>query len=422
MPPSIRYLTTLTIILLLIPTLNHAEVTVIAEDNSGEKNIVLYFLNGIIVYNSLINETLILETPTNISLKEGFEQKVLHLVQYNLIFNETIQAYTFNATSGYVGFFLSRIEIRSKPMEQMYESMVRGLFTPASTLMQGSIEVPEEVSGYLKNLHLKVVEVVKPEYEMWFKGMYGYDIKSVGPLGIAATAAYFIQFVFIDYDPSGVPRAIDEVIDSRRGDCDDMSRILVELLNAYGIPAVVCVGYVNIDNFNFTMPIENVTYKYVNCGPHAFVMAYIPNEGWLSLDLLAFTFLKRPFVFEGYTRETTIEEELVQEHLRLHQSLNATQVMALLREEEALELLGKPLTLEAVMKYFQGLVGIESVTPLNMLNESGTKNVSKGEGVRVVTLVEYVVGIAIASLALVVLLISSTKRGGQRTVKFPPIP
>lgn len=400
--------------LLLVPMLSNI---VIADSSNYAESFTLYFLNGIIIYDSLVNDTLILETPINISLKEGFEQRVMHLVQYNLFFNESIGVYTFNATRGYIGFFLSRIEVHGTSMEQAYSSVMRALLAPALTSIPGPIEIPEGVSNYTKSPHLKIIEVVKPEYERWFVRTYGYSIKDAGPLGIVATAAYFVQHVFIDYDPSSMPKTIDEVIDTRRGDCDDMSRVLVELLNAYGIPAVMCVGYVHVSNFNFTMPIENVTYKYVDCGPHAFVMAYIPNRGWLSLDLLAFTLLSRPFVFEGYSRETAVEEELVQEYLRLHRSLNAAQVLVLLREEEALKLLGKPITFEAVMRYFQSLLGIEKIAPPSVLNETDTGDIDSKKAGGVETPVPgmvYVAGAAIALIVLIVFLIVLTKRASHR--------
>lgn len=396
---STRLLAALIVVLILVPMFNEGAVTI--EGNSDTESYTLYFLNGIVVYDSLINETLVLETPINISLKEGFEQRVVHIVQYNLFFNETIRAYTFNATRGYVGFFLSRVEVYNKPMKQAYESVIKALLAPTSSSTSSSIVIPEEASNYLKTPHSKIVKVVKPEYERWFKETYGCDVKDVGPLGIAATAAYFVQFVFINYDPSGIPRSIEEVVDARCGDCDDMSRVLVELLNAYGIPAVISVGYVYVSNFDMEMPIENVTYRYVNCGPHAFVMAYISGKGWFSLDFLALTLLARPFVFEDYSRETTIEEEQVQEHLSLHRSLNATQVIVTLREEEMLKLIGEPLTVEVVMKYFQDLVKINDVTFFNTLNETNAKyGDQKEEGVDGVMMPEvgYIVIVAITSL------------------------
>jgi transglutaminase-like putative cysteine protease len=334
-----------------------ASMMVVVE-NRDVNHVTLYFFNGIVVYDSSTNETLLLETPANLTLGEGFEQRVATLLSYNLVFNKTLKTFTFNATKGYVGFFVCRVEVYAKPMGQVLTLITRALEDPMSTPKPSSSELSEEVREYLRAPNPKVVEVVKPEYERWFRETYGIGIDGAGPLGVAATAAYFVYLVYIKYDPSDIPRSIEQVIESRRGDCDDMSRILVELLNAYGIPAVVAGGYTYIRGLNLTQPMENVTYKYVNGGPHAFVMAYVPSEGWISLDLLAYSLLVNPFAFEGYSREAKVEEEAVEELVSLHRSLNATQAFVLLSEEEFEKLVGEPVTLESVARLFWQVIGV----------------------------------------------------------------
>ncbi|GEM_PF-1565956 len=354
-----KYLALTAVVLSLCLVLADA---VIAADGRDVSCTTLYFLNGIVVYDSSTNETLILETPANLTLGDGFEQRVVSLLSYNVFFNETAKAFTFRATKGYVGFFVCRVEVYAMPASQALALIAQALRGPAATPKPSYSNVPEEVREYLREPHPKVVEVVKPEYERWFRGTYGYGADEVGPLGIAATAAYFVYRHYIEYDPSGIPRSIEQVIESRRGDCDDMSRVLVELLNAYGIPAIIVGGYTYIQGLNLTQPIENVTYKYVNGGPHAFVMAYVPGDGWVSLDLLAYSMLKNPFVFEGYGRETAVEKELVEELLGLHRSINATQVFVLMSEREFEESLSKPMTLERAMSLFRRVAGVEEVT------------------------------------------------------------
>ncbi len=355
----LKLLALLAMAFLLRPPL--ADVLTAAEDRDVN-SITLYFLNGIVVYDSSTNETLILETPANLTLRDGFKQGVTSLLSYNLNFNETVKAFTFNATKGYVGFFVCRVEVRARPMNQALTLIEQALKDPVFTPKPSSSEVPGEVREYLREPHPKVIESVKPEYEKWFRETYRQGVDGAGPLGIAATAAYFVYFCYMEYDPSGIPRSIEQAVEARRGDCDDMSRILVELLNAYGIPAVMVDGYTYIRGFNLTQPIENVTYKYVNGGPHAFVMAYVPGDGWISLDLLALSLLGSPFVFEGYSRETAVEGEVVEEILNLHRSINATQIFMLMSEGEFKELLGEPMTLEKVMRLFQQIAGIEETT------------------------------------------------------------
>jgi hypothetical protein len=350
--------------LLVLALLLHSVLasTVIALGDRDVNCTTLYFFNGIVVYESSTNETLMLETPANLTLREGFEQRVVTLLSHNLFFNETAKSFTFNATKGYVGFFVCRVQVYAKPMSQALILITQALRDPTSTSKPSSSELPEEVREYLRRPHFKVVEVVKPEYERWFRETYGRNVDEAGPLGIAAAAAYFVYFVYIKYDPSSIPRSIEQVIESRQGDCDDMSRVLVELLNAYEIPTLMVGGYTYIRGLNLTQPIENVAYKYVNGGPHAFVMAYTLGEGWISLDLLARSLLVNPFVFEGYSRETEVKREIVEELVSLHRSLNATQAFVLMSEREFEELLGEPLSIEKTMKFFRDVTGAEEAT------------------------------------------------------------
>jgi hypothetical protein len=393
--PRARFLALATALLLSL-TLTSA---VVGAEIHNTDRVTLYFLNGIVVYHSSTNETLVLETPANLTLGEGFEQRVVTLLSHNLVFNETVKAFTFNATKGYVGFFVCCVEVRAKPMDQALTLLARALEDPTSTPKPSSSELPEGVREYLREPHPKVVEVVKPEYERWFRGTYGRGVDEAGPLGIAATAAYFVYSVYIEYDPSNIPRSIEQVIESRRGDCDDMSRVLVELLNAYRIPAVVAGGYTYIRGLNLTQPMENVTYKYVNGGPHAFVMAYVPGEGWISLDLLAYSLLVNPFAFEGYSRETKVEEKAVEELVSLHRSLNATQAFVLLSKGEFEKLVGEPVTLEKVARLFWQVTGIgETAATMPQAKEVAT---TSSEAWYVVGIVAVLVLIAIASTTLI---------------------
>ena len=106
-----------------------ASMTVVVE-NRDVNHVTLYFFNGIVVYDSSTNETLLLETPANLTLGEGFEQRVVTLLSHNLVFNETVKAFTFNATKGYVGFFVCYVEVRAKPMDQALTLLARASRIP----------------------------------------------------------------------------------------------------------------------------------------------------------------------------------------------------------------------------------------------------------------------------------------------------
>jgi hypothetical protein len=130
-------------------------------------------------------------------------------LSHNLFFNETAKSFTFSATKGYVGFFVCRVQVYAKPMSQALILITQALRDPTSTSKPSSSELPEEVREYLRRPHFKVVEVVKPEYERWFRETYGRNVDEAGPLGIAATAAYFVYFVYINVKgPRGAPQCI----------------------------------------------------------------------------------------------------------------------------------------------------------------------------------------------------------------------
>ncbi|MEM1878527.1 MAG: transglutaminase-like domain-containing protein [Desulfurococcaceae archaeon] len=318
---------------------------------------VLYFFNGIIVYNSTISTTLALETPGNISLVEGFEQTAVGLVAYNVVFNESVRMFTFNITEGeyFEGFYISELRICVKP--QQLNLLQKALRNPMSSELPDERTIPQEIlENYVKPPYSRVVEEVKPQFEDWFKKRYFLSVDRARYAGIAVTAGYFVYQEFIKYDPASLPRTIDEVIETRRGDCDDMSRVLVELLNSYGIPALIAYGYVYIKNFNYTITLENVTYIFINNGPHGFTLSYIPGFGWLSLDFLAYSLIVYPFVFESYTRVTEVDKEAVEEVVQLHRKINATQVLGIFDESEVKQLIGYPITLDNALRFFNKLL------------------------------------------------------------------
>lgn len=349
-----KALVVLTTILLLSALLGQVESSKTWSSDSELECHVLYFFNGIVVYNSTITETLILETPRNTTLPGGFAQSVKHLVHYNLLYNETTGLYEFNVEVGgnFTGFFVSRVELCARPMSAIREYLLRALQDPRFTTSSEASTPSDVREAYVKTPSKVVVERVVPAYESWFKSRYGISTSSASSLGLAVTAAYFIYLEFIEYEAGTTPRSIEEVVETRRGDCDDMSRVLVELLNYYEIPALIVYGYPLVENFTMTIPVENVTYKFINNGPHAFTLAYIAGLGWISLDFLAGSLILRPAVVEGYARETAVPREQVESFLELHRALSAVQVIAILTEESIKSTIRGELTLESLYDYF----------------------------------------------------------------------
>jgi len=357
-----KYLETLGIIILVL--LTASLITVLLEPGSAEASLqqscqTLYFINAIKVYNSLINDTLLLETPQNITLAEGFTQSSTPVYVYNLEFNETLGAFAFNVSEGeyFFGFFISRINVCYADGDQLLNYYISALSNPRFRATDNESIPPDLVEEYVKNPYHRVVEVVVPAFESWFAGRYNINISEASKLGIAVNAAYFVSQVYFKYNASALPRTIDQVIDTRQGDCDDLSRVLVELLNYYGIPAVIASGYVYIGDLELPEEIGNTTYVFINNGPHAFVLAYVPGLGWASLDFLANSLIVYPFIFEGYTRETIVNESLVGEVVDFYRKLSAVQIFTVMDETSYIGLFGySPNMTLAIEKYFDEIV------------------------------------------------------------------
>ncbi|MCY0868656.1 MAG: transglutaminase-like domain-containing protein [Desulfurococcus sp.] len=319
----------------------------------------LYFLNAIDIYNSTVNDTLILETPGNITLDEGFQQTVEALLAYNVVFNDSSKQFTFNTSigRGFFGFFTSRITVCYPDGSSLLEYYKLAFRNPMYSPSLNASMPSDLVEKYVRQPYSKIAEVVVPAFEKWFNETHGIPVSSASSLGLAVNAAYFVYREYFTYNGSSIPRSIDEVISTGQGDCDDLSRVLVELLNYYHIPALIAYGYVYIPDINesgvFTTSIENVTYVFLYNGPHAFTVAYIPSLGWLSLDFLAGSLLEYPFVFEGYTRETLVNETSVEELVNLHKEIDGVQVLAVLNESEYLSLVARS---ESAVSSIQGYV------------------------------------------------------------------
>ncbi|MEM4543237.1 MAG: transglutaminase-like domain-containing protein, partial [Sulfolobales archaeon] len=139
---------------------------------------------------------------------------------------------------------------------------------------------------------------------------------------------------YIQYEASLLPRTIEEVVESKKGDCDDMSRILVGLLWSYGIPAVIVHGFTAIEGFSMRSTLGTLEYVFERGGPHAFVLAYIPNYGWLSLDFLAGSLLTNHFVIWGITRSVTLSREDIEEVERIHNTVVGKQLMTVMTSQD----------------------------------------------------------------------------------------
>lgn len=351
-----------------------AQVPVDCED--------FFFLNAVWINFSNTTETLYLESPVNFTLGSTINQTVETLLTKNVVFNFTANAFEFNITRGgeFYGYLINKVRT-CYPRSTWSRSLLYTALSNVSYQPSPWNEIPSEVAEkYIRQQNPAVVNVVVPQYEAWFQHVYGIPVENASALGLASSAAWFVYTEFIEYDPSAEPRTIEEVIQSRRGDCDDMSRILVELLNYYGIPATIGYGYVYIrdDRFSrFEMPVENMTYIFRFNGPHAFALAYIPGIEWISIDWLAGSLWHYPFLFEGESRETVVNESEVEQMVELHRSINGTQLIAVFTQVEFTSLFGLELNVELVEDFVNRTISGGSITTtLTTTTQSGYNTVT----------------------------------------------
>ena len=83
-----------------------------------------------------------------------------------------------------------------------------------------------------------------------------------------------------------------ELLDSRVGDCDDQSNLLIALLRIYGIPSYLLTGHWYQEGAEYSGflwgSIQENAFLYVkwrNVAGHGWAMVYVPPWGWLPFDL-----------------------------------------------------------------------------------------------------------------------------------------
>ena len=186
-------------------------------------------------------------------------------------------------------------------------------------MFKNAYVIPSDILREFVKTPVKIVDdIVVKDFERWFKERTGRNVSTVSKAYLALSAAYFIyKSGYIKYSPSALPRTIEDIINSKSGDCDDMSRVLMNLLWHYGIPAKIEYGYVYLPLY-LPVPVENSIMYFKNAGPHGYVVAYIPPLGWVSLDLLAGARLIYPVVVTGYDTSPDVSVESIEEARRFN--------------------------------------------------------------------------------------------------------
>ncbi|MEM4854502.1 MAG: transglutaminase-like domain-containing protein [Sulfolobales archaeon] len=303
---------------------------------------IVYFLNSIVVEPSTsYSGVLYLESPVNISVL-GLNQTTRAIVSKGVIHSGEWHFINVAPGSPLYAFVVFEVRVCSPEFSSSL-NLVREVLAKPESFLKEEWEVDYLPTDALLEYVGTPPEVVKtkvvPDFEDWLKTFswyYRLDNVSRYPLLVSVYAAWFIyRSGYIRYEASLLPRTVEEVVESKRGDCDDMSRVLVGLLWSYGIPAVIVHGFTVIEDFSMRSTLGALEYVFERGGPHAFVLAYIPNYGWLSLDFLAGSLLTNQVVIWRITKSITLSREEVEEVERIHSAVVGKQLMTVIPPQDS---------------------------------------------------------------------------------------
>ena len=275
---------------------------------SISRNVFYYFDYAYVVYSN--NESPgYFETPINYS--DGTVNQTVTTIAIGgeaRVVNNT-PPYAMNMSNNTYGYVVLKITQQVKNISGLVFEIVK------NPLIFSGIynNTPHEItSKYIKKPLPIVNTTVRSAFESWLKkNSYLPSNVSKAFLGVAAAIFIYGQY-YIKYSASALPRSIEDVVENRTGDCDDMSRVLINLLWGYGIPAKIQYSYVYLP-FNSTFDVEGSYITYINAGPHAYVLMYLPGKGWISLDFLAGALIKYPSIITGETTEANVTSKEVEE-------------------------------------------------------------------------------------------------------------
>jgi len=247
------------------------------------------------------------EIPTNYS--DGTLNQTVYITAYGG--NVTLSGKDNNVTAriavfnGSYGFVVVKIK---QSFLNLTDFILR--ITNNPTALKGvESRIPSGIEKrYVRRPASIVKQKVVPDFVEWLRER-GYSVKNVSKVFLAIQAAIFIYLSgYIHYNASALPRTLADVVNRHQGDCDDMSRVLMNLLWYYGIPAKMEYSYVYLP-LNITMPVEGSYVRFVNAGPHAYTLIYVPTVGWVSLDFLAGARLNNPSLVEGESLTAEVTEK-----------------------------------------------------------------------------------------------------------------
>jgi transglutaminase-like putative cysteine protease len=135
-------------------------------------------------------------------------------------------------------------------------------------------DLAHEKQNSVMLLRLCYPEVIKKENEIYaILNEIDYTNKSIIEIAQQCNEYIFNNFTY-SKGITNIETTIDEILEIRKGVCQDFAHVLLQLLRTAGIPSRYVSGYICPNESGLRG--EGAT--------HAWVEIYSPNQGWLGLD------------------------------------------------------------------------------------------------------------------------------------------
>lgn len=308
----------------------------LATAPDGERCHTLWLVNVVrinAIYGAVDVDDLSLSLPANYS--DDTYSQTAYLVRYGGDTELKGSKLYIRPANGSTGFYVARVEVCSPGPAIAFSAFMEAAESATANF---SVPVADPI----------VATKVRGEFEAWLASR-NVSAESLGPLRLAIEAARFVYYSgYIRYQEGLLPRTLNETLSSKAGDCDDMARVLMNLLWSYGIPAKIEGGLVYLRGFELPTELSNSTMLFINGGPHAYVVAYTPPVGWVALDLLgrllnnplAGSRYYYPFIIMGHSMERDVDPSELEELLEFLERVKFSEVIAVFNSSDLVALGG----------------------------------------------------------------------------------